>query len=75
LKTNTIDLGTVLLNELDDSLGTCCLGAGGFNVIVVVVELNSRVCGGGGGKCNWNVGLADGLVEDTGAVGTILIES
>lgn len=75
LETNTVDLGAVGLDQLDDSLSTGGLGAGVFDVVVVVVELDGRVGGGSGGKCDGEVGFANGVVPDTGAVGSVLVES
>lgn len=74
LETHAVDLCAVRLDQLDDSLGTGGLGTTVFDVVVVVVELNSGVDGGGGGECNGDVGLANGLVPDALAVGSVLVE-
>jgi hypothetical protein len=75
LETDSVDLDAVGLDQLDNFKSTGGLGTGVFDVVVVVVELDGRVCSGRGGKCDGEVGLADGVVPDTGAITSVLIES
>lgn len=74
LHANTIDLCAVLLDELDDALGAGGFGSCGFDVVVVVEELCARVGGGGSSEGDGDVGFADGIVEDVGAVGAVFVE-
>lgn len=74
LETHAVDLCAVRLDQLDDSLGTGSLGTAVFDVVVVVVELDGGVDGCGGGEGNGDVSLADGLVPDALAVGSVLVE-
>ena len=70
----TVYLCAVLLDELDDPLGTGRLGSCGVDVVVVVVELGARICGSGGSEGDGDVCFADGVEEDIGAVGAIFVE-
>lgn len=64
----------VRLDELDDALSTGCFRASIFEVEVVVVELRLRVCLAGELESKRDVGLADGVVKDTFAVGAVFVE-
>jgi hypothetical protein len=75
LETDSVDLDAVGLDQLDNLESTGGLGAGVFDVVVVVVELDRRVCGGSGGKCDGEVGFANGVVPQTGAVSSVLVKS
>ena len=59
----------------DDFLGGAGFGAGELDIVVVVVEF--YVCRGGsgrGGEGDGNVGGADGVVPERGAVGAVIGE-
>ena len=68
LETNSVDLGTVGLNKLDNSSGTGGLGAGVLNVVIIVVEFDSRVHTSSSGKGDGEVGRADGVIPNTLAI-------
>lgn len=75
LQPNTIDPDAVVLEELD--VGTCAVGlvADGLDVVVVVVELDAWVGGGGGGPERdldvlWSEDREEGVV----AVGAVFVE-
>lgn len=75
LHSDAVDLGTVLFHELDDVLRTGGFGACGLDVVVVIEELCGRVGSCGCGECDGDVGGANGVIEDVGAVGAVFIES
>jgi hypothetical protein len=75
LHADAIDFGAVSFDELDNVLGTGGFCTRGFDVVVVVKELSTGVCGSSGGEGDGDVCWSDGVVEDVGAVGTVLVES
>lgn len=75
LQTGSVNLGSIRFNKIHDSLGTGCLCSGGLDVIVVVVQLDIRVCRCSGCKCNGEVRFANMLVENVVAVCAVLVES
>jgi len=73
LAADTVDLNTVRLDELDNTLGTSCLGTL-FDVVVVVEELGLGAVLLGESEGDGEECLTDGVVPDGLAVGTILVE-
>lgn len=55
LEADAVDFGSGVLDQLDDRARTGCFGAAVFEVVVVVVELDVRVCGRGCGECDGDV--------------------
>lgn len=74
LHADAVNFDAVGLNEFDDALGAGGFGAEVLDVVVVVVELGGGVGGRGGFEGDWEVGLADGFVEDAFAVAAVLVE-
>jgi hypothetical protein len=75
LETHTIDLITVLLDQLDNSESTIELGAGVLDVVIIVVQLSTGVsccsrCEGNGDVC-----FADSLVKDIATVCAVFVQS
>jgi hypothetical protein len=75
LVANTVDLDAVRLDELDDALGTLGLLRVVLKVVVVVEEIGVAVVLVGEAESNGEEGLADGVIPDTRAVGTVLVQS
>lgn len=75
LQADSVDLDSVGLDKLDNFECTGGLGAGVLDVVVVVVEFDSWIGGRGGCECDWDIGFSNGLVPQTRAVRSILIES
>jgi hypothetical protein len=75
LETNTIDLHTVGLNELDNSDSSLHLSAGIFEVVVVVEKLGVRVGGGSSAESNRDVSFTNDVIENVLAVRAILVQS
>lgn len=74
LKTNTIDVDTVALDELDNTLSTESLVAIVLKVVVVVEELGLRAGLLGELEGDRKEGLTDGVIEGRGAVSAVLVE-
>lgn len=74
LKADTLDIAAILLDELDETLGTGSLRAVGLEVVVVVEELCVGIRFSRSLECDGNVGLPDGRVEYVLAVGTVVIQ-
>jgi hypothetical protein len=75
LQADSVDLDSVGFDKLDNVECTGGLGARVLDVVVVVVEFDTWVGGRGGCECNGNIGFSNGLVPQTRAVRSILIES
>jgi hypothetical protein len=74
LQADAVDGDLGVLEELDDALGALRLGRGPLEVVVVVVELGLRVDLGGGLEGKLDVLLAENLVENALAVGSVLVQ-
>lgn len=74
LKTDTIDLGTGILDALDDVENLLLLVASQLDVVVVVVKLGISISRGGGLERDGNEVSTEDLVEDTVAVGAVLVK-
>ena len=75
LVANTVDADAVGLDELDDTLGALGLLRVVLEVVVVVEELSLATVLVGEAESNGKEGIADGVVPDAGAVGTVLVQS
>jgi hypothetical protein len=75
LVANTVDADAVGLDELDDASSTLGLLRVVLKVVVIVEELSLAAVLVGEAESNRKEGLADGVVPDTGAVGTVLVQS
>jgi hypothetical protein len=75
LVANTVDADAVGLDELDDASSTLGLLRVVLKVVVVVEELSLATVLVGKAESNGKEGLADGVIPDTGAVGTVLVQS
>ena len=74
LVANTVDADAVGLDELDDTLSTLGLLRVVLKVVVVVEELSLATVLVGEAESDGKEGIADGVVPDTGAVGTVLVQ-
>lgn len=76
LEADAVDLDAPRLDQLDDAHGAQGLGRGGavLEVVVVVVQLGSRVGGSGDAEGDGEVRLADYAEEDVVTVGAVLVE-
>jgi len=74
LQIDAVDFDTSGLEKLDEVKRRGGFGAGVFDVIVVVVEPYGGVGGGYGPVCNGDVFGADGVVEDVGTTGAVVVE-
>jgi hypothetical protein len=74
LQANAVDFGTSGLERLDEVERGGGFGAGVFDVVVVVVGLYGGVGGGCGLVGNGDVFRADGVVEDVGTIGAVVVE-
>lgn len=73
LRANTVNLRAIRLDHLNKILSGRRLRSSGLDGIVIVVQLRVWVGSGSSGECDWNVSLADCVIEDVAAVGAITI--
>jgi len=74
LQVDAVDFDTSGLEKLDEVERGGGFGDGVFDVLVVVVEPYGGVGGGYGLICNGDVFGADGVVEDVGTTGAVVVE-
>ena len=74
LQADAIDPNAFLAQGLDNVLGRHSLGAGGLQVVVIVVQLGLGVDLGGGLEGQLDVVRAEGVVEDGLAVGAVVVQ-
>lgn len=74
LQADTVNAEALRLEQAEDPADTLGLGVGRLDVVVVVVELGLGVDLGGGLEGEGDVLLAEDVVEQGLAVGTVLVE-
>lgn len=74
LDADAVDFNAPGFERLDEVQLGGGFGAGAFDVVVVVVELYGGVGGCGGLEGDGDVFGADGVAEDVGAVGAVVVE-
>ena len=74
LVANTVDADAVGLDELNDALSTLGLLRVVLEVVVIVEELSLTAVLVGEAESDGKEGIADGVVPDAGAVGTVLVQ-
>jgi len=75
LKTNTVNAKTVRLDQLGDANSTLGLGTTVLEVVVVVVQLGSRVGSKSHAESNRDESFTNDAVEDAVTVSSVLVKS
>ena len=74
LETNSVNLNTIRLDELDNPGSSLVFGLGNLQVIIVVIELCMwiyLVCNAEG---NWQIRLSNSIVPYGFTIGTIFVK-